>query len=569
MSRIPQCFIDELLARTDIVEVIENYVPLKRKGREYVGCCPFHHEKTPSFTVSQDKQFYHCFGCGAHGTALGFMLDYEHLDFVEAVEALARRIGLDVPREGGPTQAERHDDLYEVLDQTARLYQTALRNDPDAINYLRNRGLSGEIARDYGLGYAPPDPSFLVNALGQAKLDPLTRAGLMKQGEAGREKARFRNRIMFPIRDRRGRVIGFGGRVLDDGLPKYLNSPETPLFHKNESLYGLCELRKALGRPERVLVVEGYVDVLALAQCGLRNAVATLGTATSLQHIQLLFRQTHEIVFCFDGDRAGREAAWRATQQLMPVFNDGAEARFMFLADGDDPDSLIRREGKDAFTQRIASAVPLSEYLFTHLTEKLEIDHAAGRARLAELAKPLLLKLPDGVFKQLMYKELSARVGASVGESASSTGKRRPRQRLLQPGSHSPVRRAIAMLLTDPALARQAPAPEQLRDLEMPGIPLLLHMLETLRADPHLTPASLVERYRHSEHHVHLLKLMAWRLPAEDFDLAAEFRGTVATLCAKALKQRTDWLLIKERQEGLNVQEQLKLQELLGRKAAH
>lgn len=564
MSRIPQHFIDEVLARNDIVEIVEACVPLKKKGREYVACCPFHNENTPSFTVSPDKQFYHCFGCGAHGTALGFMLDYEHLDFVEAIETLAGKIGLDVPKEAGAVQTERHDDLYEILDQAARLYQATLRKSRHAIEYLKQRGLSGQIAFDYGVGFAPPESSFLLDALGPAKRDVLIRAGLLKDSE-GQSQARFRDRVMFPIRDRRGRVIGFGGRVLDDGVPKYLNSPETTLFHKNESLYGLYELRKALGRTERVLVVEGYMDVLALAQHEVRNAVATLGTATTPQHIQLLFRQTQEIVFCFDGDRAGREAGWRAAQQLIPVFRDGCEARFMFLADGDDPDSLIRREGKDAFMARIATAVPLSEYLFTQLMDGLETDKAAGRARLAERVKPHLQKLPNGVFKQLMYKELSERVGTYLEQPAFSFKNSSAQQYapVSRSGSHSPVRRAIAMLLSDPALAQHAPVAEQLKALELPGIPLLVHILETLRADPHLRSASLVERYRPSKDHVHLLKLMQWRAPAEDFDLVAEFLGTVAVLRARALQHETDSLLAKERNEGLDDQEQRKLQQLL------
>jgi len=564
VSRIPQHFIDDLLARTDIVDIIETYVPLKKKGREHVACCPFHTEKTPSFTVSPDKQFYHCFGCGAHGTALGFMLDYEHLEFVEAIEVLASRVGLEVPKEPGADQSAQHNDLYEILEQAGRVYQAMLRKSQNAIDYLKNRGLSGQTALNYGLGYAPPEASFLVTAMGQAKQNALIRAGLIKDGE-GRTQARFRNRVMFPIRDRRGRVIGFGGRVLDDGIPKYLNSPETALFHKNESLYGLFELRKALGRSERVLVVEGYMDVLALAQHGVRNAVATLGTATTQQHITLLLRQTHEIVFCFDGDRAGREAAWRAAQQLLPVFSDGCEARFMFLADGDDPDSLIRREGKDAFLAIVASAVPLSEYFFTQLTVGLDTDATAGRARLAQHAQTHLQKLPDGVFKHLMYKELSLRVGTFVGAPAASVRQAAAEQRAHKPqtGPHSPVRRAIAMLLNDPALAQQVPATEQLKALELPGITLLTHIIETLRANPHLTSASLLERYRSSEHHVHLLKLMQWRAPAENFNLAAEFLGTVAALHARALRLQTDSLLAKERNEGLDEQEQRKLEQLL------
>src|SRR5215208_529287 len=390
MGRIPQRFIDDLLTRIDIVQVIGSYVPLKKSGSRHVACCPFHSENTPSFTVSPDKQFYHCFGCGAHGTVLSFLLEYEHLDFIDAVEHLAETVGLEVPREGGEIRAERHDDLYGILEDAARLYQQALRENKHAIEYLKDRGLSGKIARDYGIGYAPAGWRHLINCFNKSKLDVLTRAGLIKQNDQGQSLARFRNRIMFPIRDRRGRVIGFGGRVLDDSLPKYLNSPDTALFHKGESLYGLFELRKAQGKPERVLLVEGYMDVLALAQNGIDFALATLGTATTRQHLEQIFRLTHEVVFCFDGDRAGREAGWRALQQLLPVFRDGLEARFMFLPESDDPDSMIRREGKEAFLTHVMSATPLADFLFTRLMEGLDMGDAASRARLSELAKPLL-----------------------------------------------------------------------------------------------------------------------------------------------------------------------------------
>lgn len=569
MGRIPQRFIDDLLARTDIVEVIESYVPLRKRGREHVACCPFHNEKTPSFTVSQDKQFYHCFGCGAHGTALGFVLDYERLDFVAAVEELASRIGVEVPREGGDTSAGHHQSLYQVLDQAARLYRQALRETPRAIDYLKSRGISGKVARDYGLGYAPPNREYLSQRFGKARLGELAGAGLIKLNGGGQSHARFRNRIMFPIHDRRGRVIGFGGRVLDDSQPKYLNSPDTPLFHKGAALYGLFELRKAQAKPRWVLLVEGYMDVLALAQQGVQNVVATLGTATTREHLQQLFRATQEIVFCFDGDRAGRAAGWRAVQQLLPVFRDGLGARFMFLPQGDDPDSLIRREGKDAFLKRTESATPLSAYIFKHLADGLDTGDAAGRARLAELAKPLLQGLPEGVFKELMYRELARQTGASLDKLISiSEGKSINRHtRTERLSTSSPVRMAIAMLLNEPKLAQEMPPAADLSVLKLPGVPLLVQILETLRTNPHLNSASLLERYRDSEHQRHLLKLMMWRPPAsDDFDLAVEFRCTMASLYAKAAAQRTDRLLEKERKEGLNSDERRELQDLFERK---
>ncbi len=567
MGRIPQRFIDDLLARADIVEVIEQYVPLTKRGREHVACCPFHSEKTPSFTVSQDKQFYHCFGCGAHGTALGFLLDYERLEFVEAVEALASRIGLEVPRErinGSPL--EKHGTLYAVLEKAARVYRQALRESPHAIDYLKKRGLSGKTAREYGVGYAPEDRRYLLQHFDEASMGDLARAGLIKQDERGGPRSRFWNRIMFPIRDRRGRVIGFGGRVLDDGVPKYMNSPETPLFNKSESLYGLYEFKQRQRKPERILLVEGYMDVLALAQQDVHNAVATLGTATTRQHLQQIFRLTHEVVFCFDGDRAGREAAWRALEQLLPIFRDGLAGRFMFLPEGDDPDSLVQREGREAFMRRAATAAPLSDYLFEHLAEGIDARDTAGRARLAELARPLLKKLPDGVFKELLYKELAQRTGASVTTLAPPVQRDTTHNRVAvaSPVINSPVRMAIAILLQAPAVAQQSPRPPRLESLALPGISLLVQMLETLQTDPHLTAASLLERFRDSEHYRHLLQLASWQPPVpETFDFEAAFRDTMASLSAKAAEQLTNALLSKERDAGLSSGERYELQELL------
>jgi DNA primase len=566
MGRIPQRFIDDLLTRIDIVQVIGSYVPLKKSGSRHVACCPFHSENTPSFTVSPDKQFYHCFGCGAHGTVLSFLLEYEHLDFIDAVEHLAETVGLEVPREGGEIRAERHDDLYGILEDAARLYKQALRENKQAIQYLKDRGLSGKIARDYGLGYAPAGWHHLINCFNKSKLDILTRAGLIKQNDQGQSLTRFRNRIMFPIRDRRGRVIGFGGRVLDDSLPKYLNSPDTALFHKGESLYGLFELRKAQGKPERVLLVEGYMDVLALAQNGIDFALATLGTATTRQHLEQIFRLTHEVVFCFDGDRAGREAGWRALQQLLPVFRDGLEARFMFLPQSDDPDSMIRREGKEAFLKHVMSAAPLADFLFTRLTEGLDMGDAASRARLSELAKPLLLTLPEGVFKELMYTEIAKRVGTSVKTLASpKKDDSIHRASNLRLKTHSPVRMAIAILLHEPELVQQMP-PADLSALNLPGVALLIDILETLRCNPHLNSASLLERYRDTAHHQHLLQLMTWQPPGKDFDLRGEFQHAILSLNKKAMEQRADMLLRKGRNEILSPNERRELQDILGRK---
>ncbi|MDJ0740543.1 MAG: DNA primase, partial [Gammaproteobacteria bacterium] len=391
---IPQHFIDDLLARADIVEIIGRRVPLKKAGREFHACCPFHSEKTPSFTVSPAKQFYHCFGCGAHGSALGFLMEYDRLSFPEAVEELASSMGLEVPREAAFDQGPDHRPLYELLELAAQHYEQQLRQHADAaraVDYLRQRGLSGEIAARFRLGFAPPGWDNLLQALGgdDERVARLRDAGLITEQDHKRYD-RLRDRIIFPIRDGRGRVVGFGGRLLGDGKPKYLNSPETPVFHKGRELYGLYEARQADGHPARLLVVEGYMDVVALAQFGIGNAVATLGTATTSDHLEKLYRATPEVVFCFDGDRAGRDAAWKALQTALPLMRDGRQARFLFLPDGEDPDSLVRQIGAAAFTERVGGAQPLSEYLFEKLSAQVDMQTLDGRARLGELTQPLL-----------------------------------------------------------------------------------------------------------------------------------------------------------------------------------
>ncbi len=362
---IPQHFIDELLSRADIVEIIGRRVPLKKAGREFQACCPFHNEKTPSFTVSPTKQFYHCFGCGAHGSALSFMMEYDRLSFPEAVEELATSMGLEVPREAGFAQGPDHRPLFDILERAAAYFAQQLRQHAQAaqaVEYLRGRGVSGEVAADFRLGYAPPGWDNLLQALGggdDSRIRLLREAGLITEQD-GKRYDRLRDRIIFPIRDTRGRVVGFGGRLLGDGKPKYLNSPETPVFHKGRELYGLFEARQADANPARLLVVEGYMDVVALAQFGISNAVATLGTATTSDHLEKLYRATPELVFCFDGDRAGRDAAWKALQTALPLMREGRQARFLFLPDGDDPDSMVRRIGQEAMQAEIGDALPLS-----------------------------------------------------------------------------------------------------------------------------------------------------------------------------------------------------------------
>ncbi|MFP6851462.1 MAG: DNA primase [Pseudomonas sp.] len=428
---IPQSFIDDLLNRTDIVDVVASRIQLKKAGKNYTACCPFHKEKTPSFSVSPDKQFYYCFGCGAGGNALGFVMDHDQLDFPQAIEDLAKRAGMEVPREEGSRNNKPRQPtdspLYPLLTAAAEFYKQALKGHPQrkaAIDYLKGRGLSGEIARDFGMGFAPPGWDNLLKQLGGDALQQkaMIDAGLLiENAETKRTYDRFRDRIMFPIRDSRGRVIAFGGRVLGDEKPKYLNSPETPVFHKGQELYGLFEARKHNRDLDEIMVVEGYMDVIALAQQGLRNAVATLGTATSEEHLKRLFRVVPSVLFCFDGDAAGRNAAWRALEATLPSLQDGRRARFLFLPDGEDPDTLVRSEGTDAFRARINQhAQPLADYFFQQLSEEADPRSLEGKAHLMTLAAPLIDKIPGNNLRTLMRQRLSEITGLS-GEALQPT----------------------------------------------------------------------------------------------------------------------------------------------------
>ena len=402
---IPNDFIQTLLARVDIVEVVDRLVPLKKAGANYVACCPFHSEKTPSFSVSPTKQFYHCFGCGAHGTAIGFLMEYAGKTFPDAVDDLARDAGLTVPRverAGDQERREAEADLTEHLLVAAKFYRAELKQSPRAIDYLKGRGLTGAIAARFGLGYAPDGWQSLERAFPKYDDPALEAAGLVIAGEGGKRYDRFRDRVMFPIHDTRGRVIGFGGRVLDRGEPKYLNSPETPVFSKGRELYVLFQARGAIREASYVVVVEGYMDVVALAQHGVGNAVATLGTSTTPVHAQKLFRLTDTVVFCFDADNAGRKAAWRALENTLPMLADGKNAKFLFLPEGEDPDDFVRKRGKAAFEGLVSSAVPLSEFLLSTLVAAHPPASAEGRAALVAAAKPHLAAINAPVLAALL-----------------------------------------------------------------------------------------------------------------------------------------------------------------------
>ena len=536
-GRIPQEFLDQLLARTDLVEVINARVPLRRAGRQFMACCPFHAEKTPSFSVSPQKQFYYCFGCGAHGTAISFLMDYERLDFLDAVADLARLAGLELPKTG--TEPLRSTQpLRDSLAQADQWFRRQLREHPTrqrAVDYLRRRGLTGQIAAAFSIGYAPPGGDNLSLALLNTGIEArsLIDAGLAQRDEQGRLRDRFRDRIIFPIRDRRGQTIAFGGRVIsDEAAPKYLNSPETLLFHKGSTLYGLYEARHRSGPLPRLLVVEGYLDVVALAQHGIAYAVATLGTATTAEHVERLFRTVNELVFCFDGDRAGRAAAWRALQTVLPLLRHGRQAGFLHLPDGDDPDTLVRREGQAAFEQRLAQAIPLADYLFAELRAQTNPDTLTGRARLADLAGPLLEKLPEGHLRDLMEERLQH-------EAKLPNTRLRPPAKAAQPVNRhlrltrTPLRKAIALLLHRPPLAPQVLVSGMMpNDASQPGLQLLIELAAVLNANPGLNIAAVLERYRDTREGSILEQLAQWQPEAadEDYQFEAEFADILAYL---------------------------------------
>ena len=588
-GRIPDSFIDDLLARVDIVDVIERRVPLKKAGREWTARCPFHDERSPSFYVSPVKQFFHCFGCGAHGSAIKFLMDYERLEFLDAVEELAQAVGLKVPHAGGDERPrEDRTDLYGILEAAAAWFQHELPNSPTAQAYCRKRGLDADTVQCFRIGWAPSGWDGLLRTLGTTpeRLALLDQAGLIAGGERGKRYDRFRERLMFPILDRRGRVIAFGGRIIPgtnpagedpqagvaartsqqgDG-PKYLNSPETPLFHKGRELFALWQVKQANVRLVRLLVVEGYMDVIALHQHGLPIAVATLGTSTSADHAELLFRAAPDVYFCFDGDKAGRAAAWRALESVLPRLRDGRQAMFLFLPDGEDPDSLVRKEGKVGFEQRLQSAMPLSEYFFEELGHDVNLSSLDGRARLAERARPLLAKLPDGAFRDLMLLELTRRTGvqsaAGVKEVASRVLPRAVAKRSL-------VRGVIALLLAQPGLAEQVAPPYPFVALNKPGVDLLIELLELARARPGISTASLLEHFAERPEAAALHKLALVEFPADSDKLREEFADALIQLARQTVAARISELTGRQAETGLSDAEKAELRELLVAKGRH
>lgn len=570
-GRIPDNFIDELLTRVDIVDVVERRVPLKKAGREWTACCPFHNERSPSFYVSPQKQFFHCFGCGAHGSAIKFLMDYERLEFPDAIEELAQSVGLKVPYEGARDDKPREDrsDLYTLLDEAASFYEGELTRSTDAQDYVKRRGLDADTLRRFRIGWAPAGFDGVLKALGTSdkRRKLLNDAGMVASNERGNRYDRFRERVMFPILDRRGRVIAFGGRVLSaEQSPKYLNSPETPLFHKGRELFALWQVKQAHTQLTRIMVVEGYMDVIALHQAGLPIAVATLGTATTPDHAETLFRAAADVYFCFDGDRAGRQAAWRALESVLPRMRDGRQAHFLFLPDGEDPDTLVRKEGKDGFEQRMKAAMPLSEYFFEELARDVDVSRLDGRARLAERARPLIARLPDGAFRDLMAEELRRRTGAGATFEAEATPAARP----ARPANvqRSLVRSAITLLLAQPALAQDVEPPYPFLRLDLPGIPLLAELIDVARARPGIQPAVLVEHFTDRPEYAPLQKLMQAEVIGEADMQRVEFLDALAQMQRQATAQRRSYLIERSRQGQLDDTEKAELRVLLAQLAA-
>ena len=573
---IPQDFIDDLIARADIVEVVGRRTQLKKAGREFKACCPFHDEKTPSFTVSPGKGFYHCFGCGAHGTAVGFLMEYDHMSFVEAIESLANSMGVEVPRSESDQPARRYDELFSLMDTVARHWQSCLKDSPQAVEYLKQRRIDGTTAKRFGIGYAPDGWSNVLDKFGKSEeaTERLLATGLIIRKDNGKHYDRFRDRIMFPIRDARGRTIAFGGRTMGDGEPKYLNSPETVLFHKGRELYGLYEARQAIRHIERLVVVEGYMDAVALARNGIDFAVATLGTATTDEHLNRLFRLTDNAYFAFDGDRAGRKAAWRALENALPQVREGRQIRFVFLPDGQDPDSFVNDNGAAAFVKMLDNGLPLSEFLIQELSSQVDMETIDGRAKLAEMARPLVNKIPTGVYRELLINSLAAAVGLTATKlekmlandnsrsvSASTRGPTGQTKtgRPVVPGQPSVVRRAISLLLNNPEAGQKLDI-EKLAGIQRAGVDLLVALIETVQVEPNISTAGLLERWRHDEKGRHLGKLAAADIPeGEGFDAAAELNECLQQLALAGRKERIELLIEKQRLGGLSDDEKVEL----------
>ncbi|SUT94368.1 DNA primase [Actinobacillus lignieresii] len=570
---IPRSFIDDLVARTDIVELINSRVKLKKAGRDYQACCPFHHEKSPSFTVSQSKQFYHCFGCGAHGNAISFLMDYDKLEFPEAIEELAAMQGLEVPRENvmsrdGKPQAsyKTKRNLYELLEAISRFYQQNLTQDIPSQSYLQSRGLSPEIIARFEIGFAYNSMDSVLRKFGtnRDEVQKLFDTGMITQNDSGRIYDKFRNRVMFPIRDKRGRVIAFGGRVMGDERPKYLNSPESATYHKGNELYGLFQALQQNENPTSLVVVEGYMDVVALAQFGVDNVVASLGTATTGEQIQQMFRVTEQVICCYDGDRAGREAAWRAFENALPYLHDGRQLKFIFLPDGEDPDSFVRAQGKQGFEAYLQNALSLSDFLFDSLIAQVDLSSKEGKSKLAALAIPLINRIPGEMLRVYLRNILGQKLGildpaqleAMLPSRVQSTQKTKAQTPQIK---RTPMRLLIALLLQNPELVKFVPDISALKTLEEPGFELLLELVEVCRQKVGVSMGALLEHWRDKPNYRTLELLADWEHLVTSENIETTFIETLDFLYAKLVEKRIEVLIAKDRSLGLSAEEKQEL----------
>lgn len=566
---IPQDFIQDLLARADIVALVQRRITLKKMGTNHGACCPFHQEKTPSFTVSASKQFYHCFGCGAHGNAIGFLMAYDRLQFIEAVEELAHYLGVPLPTSFSSRAPSPQLPLYALLEKIAQYYQAQRTATPKACAYVHMRGLSDSILTQFGVGFAPAGWSNVLQKFAHTPeiKAQLLQTGMLIKNDQGKIYDRFRDRLMVPIRDHRGRVVAFGGRTLGDDTPKYLNSPETPLFHKGDTLFGLYEAGQSKQKFDFCLIVEGYMDVMMLHQFGITQAVGTMGTAISEKHLRHLIRHTKNLIFCFDGDAAGQAAAWRALENSLPLLRDDLQIRFMFLPETHDPDSILRQEGAAAFAERIAQATALSDFFFQKLSIGLDLHTPDGKAKLAQLAKEPLQNIPEGVFYDLMLQRLGEYIGMSSDMlmkhmSAAPPPTHQPAQ-IPTDTLLFPVQIAIALLLQCPHLAERIPLPSGLSDVKLPGVPILLKLFAQLKETPTLSVGALLEPWRESKAADQLAKLAVWKLITPPDGMEAELLGALYKIITQDREIQIQALQKKMLARDITAEEKTQLIQLL------
>ena len=576
---IPQHFINDLVSRVDIVDVLSKRIDLKKAGKEFKAVCPFHNDKNPSLTISPSKGFYHCFSCGAHGTALGFLMEYEHLSFVEAIESLASDLGLEVPYEKSSKPIKQNNDLFLMMEKLQKKFQDNLKNESKAIKYLKERGIDGTTAKKFGIGYAKKGWRNILDEFGknEKQINLLTSLGLIIKKSDNSYYDRFRDRIIFPIRDARGRFIGFGGRVFNDEQPKYLNSPETSLFHKGKELYGLYECQQSMRDIDKLIVVEGYMDVIGLSQNGVEYAVASMGTATTNDHFNRLFRLTDSIFFCFDGDDAGLKAAWRALENSLIHLRDGRQIKFVFLPDGDDPDSYIANNGTSKFEKQLDSGKDLSDFLIDKISENIDLNSIDGKARMAERAKPFIGKIPDGIFKELIIDKLSASVGISskkltalisqVNTKESMKPKTRSFTKMMSQRSSktqpSIIKKSIMLILNYPEAAKNIKH-HDFKDYKKPGIKILLKLIKTTQEESNINAASLIERWRDDDEGKHLAKLAINLFPDNpEFDASKELNDSLIQITKNFYSERINFLIKKQSKNELTEKDKNELNQMI------